>query len=381
MRGRLARGRALLWVALALAVLAAGFAAAYGPSLVRSTVLLAASVDLYDAESLKGALSYEVRVTPESLALQGRSLRAIRYAPVGRSGRAEIALLVHGAHPRGIEEPRFVRFARALASVGIEVHTPELPDLLSFQLSSRVADDIGTCAAGLAKASGQRVGSFGISFGGGLLLLAAGREPGASALDYVVALGAYSDLRRLARHYAGEPIAAPDGRARADQLDPYGSRILATAFAEDVFPPAEAVAARNVLRLHLAEQYREAARLRAQLSPAAQASLRELLGSPSPATRAGLLAAVRRHDAELLQASPAGQLARLRVPVFLVHGREDPIIPSVESEWLARQVPSAALRRVLITSALRHAESLGAPEFAETARLIAFMAAVLRESR
>ena len=165
-----------------------------------------------------------------------------------------------------------------------------------------------------------------------------------------------------------------------DRLDPYGARILATAFASDLFAPQEAEAARHALRLHLAERYRDAAQVRAALSPATQARLTEVLESPSAALRTRLLATVRQHAAALAAASPAGHLRRLRVPVFLLHGRSDPIIPSVESEWLAREVPEPALERVLITPALRHAETQGAPALIEAMRLTAFIAAVLREA-
>ena len=55
-------------------------------------------------------------------------------------------------------------------------------------------------------------------------------------------------------------------------------------------------------------------------------------------------------------------------------------MPSVESEWLVREVPRAALERVLITPALRHAERQGVPDLIESFRLVSFLAAVLRHA-
>lgn len=374
-----ARARALRWIAVGAAAAACVGAAAWGPSVLRAAVLLAASVGLYDTGGLPEVLSHPVRVEPESIALPRGQLRSSKYTPIGVQ-RPPVAMLVHGAHPRGIDEPRLVAFARALAAAGLEVHTPELPELLAFQLTPRLVQDMSACAARLSRTSGRRVGAFGVSFAGGLLLLAGADEPGAGALDYVVALGAYADLRRLARHYAGESIMAPDGRRVDDRLDPYGARILATAYAEDLFARHEAEEARRALRLHLAERYRDSAQVRAGLSPAAQARLDEVLKSPSAALRARLRAIVQQHAAALAAVSPAGRLRPLRVPVFLLHGRADPIIPSVESEWLAREVPEDALERVLITPVLRHAETQGAPALIESVRLAVFIAAVLREA-
>ena len=130
-------------------------AAVWGPSLLRAAVLLAASVGLYDTDGLPEFLSHPVRVDPEAIALPARQLRSLRYAPAGVQ-RPPVAMLVHGAHPRGIDEPRLVAFARSLAAAGLEVHTPELPELLAFQLTPQLAQDMGACAARLARSSGRR---------------------------------------------------------------------------------------------------------------------------------------------------------------------------------------------------------------------------------
>lgn len=86
------------------------------------------------------------------------------------------------------------------------------------------------------------------------------------------------------------------------------------------------------------------------------------------------------HVPDLVAVSPHGRLATLRVPVFLVHGSDDPIIPAFETRALAREVPGAALRRALVTPVLRHAEATGTPGTADAWALVRFVASVLAEA-
>jgi dienelactone hydrolase len=377
----LQRRRRVWRAALATTVVGAvALLIAYGPSLVRAAVVLGASLDMYAGDSVARLVSYEVSVEDGPLALPHRTLRSRRYTPRDRS-LPPVALLLHGVHPRGIDEPRLRQFAEALASVGLQVHTPELPELAAFDAQPRLVGDIASCAAALQRRSrGRKVGAWGISFAGGLLLVAAATPPGDAALSYVVALGAHHDMRRLAHYYAGGALTSRDGLRRVPPPHPYAGRILANAYAADLFSDQDAPIARQAMTLQLAERYRDAAAARERLSEQGRQRLRDVLEGPSPALQALLVQAAERRAAALASLSPAGRLGGLRVPVFLLHGVDDPIVPSTESEWLADEVPAAALERVLLTPALRHAESSAAPDLRDSARLVAFVAAVLRRA-
>lgn len=373
------RFRHLRRAGLGIGALLAAIAAVYAPSTLRAAAVLGAAVDMYDPSGLTTLVSYDVRSDDYGLQLPDRSLRSRRYVPAGVT-RPPVALLLHGVHPRGIDEPRLRAFAHALSSVGIEVHTPELPELVAFRAEPRLIADIAHCAVALQRASGgRRVGAFGISFAGGLLLAAATSPEGSAALDYVVALGAHHDMRRLARYYAGAAVSGPDGARQPPSPHPYGGRILASLYAADLFGD-EAETAREALTLHLTERYRESTQVRAKLSPEAQTRLDAVLVQPSPELQPLLLSAAQRHAPAFADLSPAGHLANLRMPVFLLHGQDDPVVPSTETEWLAREVPERALRGVLITPALRHAEGAGVSAARDAAQLLGFLSAVLREA-
>ena len=54
--------------------------------------------------------------------------------------------------------------------------------------------------------------------------------------------------------------------------------------------------------------------------------------------------------------SPHGRLAGLTVPALLLHGSGDAVIPTTETQWLAKDVPLQALKNVLISPALGHVD-------------------------
>ena len=69
------------------------------------------------------------------------------------------ALLVSGLHPSGIDEPRLVRISRLLASNGITIVTPDIPELSRFDVSPALTDAIEHAAVWLANDSATRAES------------------------------------------------------------------------------------------------------------------------------------------------------------------------------------------------------------------------------
>ena len=82
-------------------------------------------------------------------------------------------VIFHGVHHLGIDEPRLVAFAAAMASCGIRVLTPELPDIKDYRVSEASVTTIGGSVKWFAAATGGPVGVMGLSFSGGLALVAA----------------------------------------------------------------------------------------------------------------------------------------------------------------------------------------------------------------
>jgi pimeloyl-ACP methyl ester carboxylesterase len=103
-----------------------------------------------------------------------------------------------------------------------------------------------------------------------------------------------------------------------------------------------------------------------------------LLDRDVHAIAAPLLAELAKPEALPVTAavSPHGRLHGLTTPTFLLHGAGDVVVPAAETLWLAREVPPAALRDVLVSPAVVHVE-LGAVSRLDELRLVRFLAGVL----
>jgi pimeloyl-ACP methyl ester carboxylesterase len=261
------------------------------------------------------------------------------------------------------------------------VLTPQVAALSDYRLEPAAIATIGAAASSLRRElGGGPVGLKGISFAGGLALVAAADARFASDIAFVVALGAHHDLERVSIFFTTDRIQLPDGRLEQHESEQYGALVLIYADVESFFEKPDQEDAREAIRLWLGEEWDAARTLSQSLSPAAHARLEALFRHERDGVREKLVSEIRLHAAELLKVSPRGKLDALRVPVFLIHGVGDKVIPTSETEWLAREVPARHLRRALITPVLSHADlrtKLGLREYWE---VVTFMREVLVEA-
>jgi dienelactone hydrolase len=289
-------------------------------------------------------------------------------------------VLVHGVHRLGIAEPRLQRFARAVADAGLVVMTPEVSELSDYHVASRSIDTVGAATLALAARLGRKnVGLMGMSFGGGVALLTAADARFADRIAFVVAVGAHDDLARVSRFFATNEIAEADGGTLALHAHEYGATVLVYSHVEDFFPEADVPAARDALRLWLWEKRDDARAIANKLSPASKEKVEKLFAADLAPVRQEILAEIDRHVAEMGAVSPHGHLAGLRAHVYLMHGAGDTVIPASETLWLAKDVPPALLRAVLVSPAIVHVE-LKEPTLLDKWELVHFMGRVIGEA-
>jgi dienelactone hydrolase len=303
-------------------------------------------------------------------------IRARLYIPKDRP-HAPGMVLVHGVHHLGIEEPRLVAFARALSASGIRVLTPELLSLADYQVDRTSIDLIGYSTHALSAQVGQQVGVLGLSFAGGLSLLAAADARFAPYIRVVVSVGAHDDLERVSQFLVTGDIARPDGTTLHMTAHEYGALVLIYSHVGDFFPPADVPAAHEALRLLLWEQVDESRKQAEQLSPGSRRKMELLYRHQVQALVGEIRVAIARHRAEMAPVSPRGNLGALQVPVLLLHGAADNVIPPSELLWLQRDVPPAALKSALISPAISHVSLEGEPSLADKWRLLHFMTQIL----
>jgi pimeloyl-ACP methyl ester carboxylesterase len=307
-------------------------------------------------------------------------VRARLYTPRGVAHPPGM-VLVHGIHHLGIDEPRLMNFARAATSDGFSVLTPEVAALADYHVDGASIATIGESAVWLQDRIGTGpVTIVGVSFAGGLSLLAACDPRYAPHIRSLVLMGAYDSLPRVVRFLATSQAEFPDGRVEPYKAHDYGAAVFVYSHLEQFFSSADLAAAHESLRDWLWEQPAAAEALFPRLSPASRDTLEILINRQIDQLRPKLLATIQEDEAQLEAISPEGKLASLRAPVFLLHGATDDIIPSTETLWLEKDIPRADLREALITPAFSHVDPEKSSVWTDELRLVEFLAGVLREA-
>ncbi len=320
---------------------------------------------------------------------RGGELRARLYRPVGASDRA--MLLVPGVHASGVDEPRLVQFAKDLASVRHTVLTVELTDLTQYRITPRTTDMIEDAAWWL---SGQhelapdgRIGMMGISFAGGLSVIAASRAPLRDRVAFVMSFGGHGDLPRTLRYLCTG--IQPDGSTRP--AHDYGVVIILLSVADEVVPPDQVGPLRNVILTYLEasrldlidknESWNTFQRARAMTGALAEPA-RTLMGYVNDRDVAHLGPILLPHvtkvgDDRML--SPASE-ASPRAPVYLLHGTGDNVIPAIESSLLAQTLRARGVTvHQLATPLITHAEVDKSATASAMWRLVSFWEHLLTE--
>jgi dienelactone hydrolase len=289
-------------------------------------------------------------------------------------------VVVHGLHQLGMEEPRLVNFAKALAETGVEVLTPQVDAIADYRVVPESIDVIGKSTQELGRIAGQQVGVLGLSFAGGLSLMAAADSKYADFICFVAAVGAQDNVQRVEHYLVEGRTEWPDGRPLTTPPHEYGWLILIYSHPEDFFPAADVESARNSLRLLLHEDVDGAKHLSQALSPAGQALMSAIFQHQRDSFRTKLAADLESHSAEAVAVSPHGHLQGLKAKVLLVHGEGDDVIPPSETEWLARDIPNRNLQEVLISRAISHVNLERQPGWRDQLAVVHWIALVLGDA-
>ena len=366
-----------LWIALLLvALVTAGvYRLRYE---LRSYVFLIQFLDPRASGLLVRFVGHAVDTREITLTTTEGPVRARLYTPRGVV-RTPGMVLVHGIHHLGIDEPRLENFARAAASDGFSVLTPEVAAIADYHVDGASIGTIGDSAVLLE----QRLGTgpvtiVGVSFAGGLSLLAACDPRYAPHIRELVLMGAYDSLDRVVRFLATSQAEFPDGHSEPYKAHDYGAAVFVYSHLGDFFPASDLPIAHDALRDWLWEKPDEAQALLPRLSPESRATMQILLARQIDRLRPKLLDAIQSDHARLAANSPEGKLSALRTPVYLLHGATDDIIPSTETLWLEKDIPRADLRAAMITPAFSHVDPDKHAVWADQLPLVEFLAQVLR---
>ena len=287
-------------------------------------------------------------------------------------------IVLHGVHHLGIDEPRLVGFASAMASCDLRVLTPELADIKDYHIDLNSVSTIGESAKWFAGQTGRPAAVMGLSFSGGLALVAAANPAYSPDFKFVFAVGSQDQMAHVANYYLTGEEPQPDGTIEALKPHEYGSLVLEYEHLEDFVPAADEESIRPVLREHLYENKAAEQAAESRLDERQRAEAIALMDSDNPETRQKLAISDQKHAHEMDDLSPHGKLATMKTPVFLLHGQADNIIPAAETQWMETEIPRATLQSALVSPVLSHVNLDGAkPGAGDLWRLVHFFALVL----
>jgi acetyl esterase/lipase len=330
------------------------------------------------ARSLTAPVTVEDLSYPIETPTGSQQVRARLYLPSNHPN-APAMVIFHGVHHLGIEEPRLKAFATAMAGCGLRVLTPELPGIKDYRVSLDSARTIGESVKWFAAQTGGPVGVMGLSFSGGLALVAAEDPQYGPDFKFVFVVGSQDSMERVSRYYMTGRDVRPDGTVEVMKPHEYGPLVIEYEYLEDFVPAADLEPIRAVLRAHLYEDKPGEDQALHALNPAQMREALALMDTSLPSTRAGIVAAIQRNAYKFAALSPEEHLRTLTTPVYLLHGGADNLIPSAETLWMASEMQPKELKAMLVSPALTHVDVDGQqPGVMDRWRLIHFFALVLQ---
>lgn len=335
-----------------------------------------------------------------TIATRSGDVPARFFRPARQTRRTVV--LIPGVHRDGINESRLVGLAEDLAATGFGVLTVAAPDLQRFKITPAVTDVIEDAVRWTSDQpqfrTDGRIGIVGISFSGGLSIVAAGRDSIRDRVAFVMSFGGHGDLSR-AMHYltSGEVLGDLEGAKRSSEVSgadhvgvhpphDYGLAVVLLNLADRVVP-ADQVGplAKGIDGFLLASSLAVTNPEKAIPVFEEMKRYQETLPEPSRTymqyvndRAVDKLGPVLLPVADGLKDHPGMPLLSPEratpplAPVFLLHGVDDNVIPSVETVLLAEHLKGKVRVTGLLSGLITHAEVNRTATTTEAWRLASF---------
>jgi pimeloyl-ACP methyl ester carboxylesterase len=397
------RGARVAIVALIAVVALGGVALPYVDALafvVRAAKLPGAAATFAGWRSENVASTELVEITTRHGAVIGRL-----YRPSGVARRT--VTLVPGVHMDGIDESRLVGMAEDLTKSGYAVLTVAPPDLRRFRITPDNTDIIEDAAVWLVSrgdvAGDGRIGMVGISFSGGLSIVAAGRPALTDKVAFVLSFGGHGELPRVLRYLcsaqaqaqpSAEALAFVTGAEHLTTKPPhdYGVAVVLLGLADQVVPVEQVEPLREGIRIFLAassltlvdmkkaeQEFVHAREYEATLLEPARSLMSYVNNRAVDKLGPILLPVVDRSGGILHPALSPERSPIPKAPVFLLHGSDDTVIPSAETIVLADRLRGRTEVHALLSGLITHAEVDRGAAASEVWRLVDFWRDLMEE--
>jgi len=342
------RGRGLIAL-LTAAVLAVGCS----PARMGEAARLLADIEAGGGPSALKEATPPPERRPVRFETAGRLHSGDLYTPGGGEAALAAMVLVPGVAPAGKDDPRLVMFAATLARARFRVLVPDIENLRALRVRPEDAGAIADASAWLRRESpaGQALGVTAISYAVGPAV-ASLFEGGGGRVDFVIAVGGYYDLTAVVTFFTtGRFRAAPGEPWRHRQPNTYGKWVFLESNLHRLADWRDRALLKAIKEAKVADDGADVSDWAARLGPEGRAVYALLVNTEAERVPA------------LIEALPGALLADFRAldlsrrdlsglggRFFLLHGRDDPIIPETESVKLAAALPAGGAELFLVDS-------------------------------
>ncbi len=297
-----------------------------------------------------------------------RPVRVWRYRPAGRSAHGSL-LLLPGLHYLGPSDPRLDRFSRVLASAGILVFAPFLPDYIELTLRPSVLRDAERALMALRDLRdrpAKKPGVMSISFGSLPALHLASTRAFARELSSLVLFGGYADLEDAMRFCLEGTPDRPH--------DPLNRPVVFMNLVEhlpdlpDDLAPLRAGWSEYIQRTWGRPELKHdglgdaiAREIADTITDPRARSLFARTTGIAPGAMALLDRALERGRGGLRWLDPSERMKSVKIPTYVLHGADDDVIPHTHAQMFARGIARDQLAGVHVTGLYGHTGSSSAP--------------------
>lgn len=256
-------------------------------------------------------------------------------------------VLYHGASPFAEEHPGMLSLGQSMANAGVRVHIPRLPLLKDLEITNENVDWIAhhfNWFRNLDQNKDQIVIPAGISFAGGLLLKAMlhpliAPTPPKSVFTY----GTYFDFHSSIKFLLTGEI-NHNGFSYKIIPNDWGLIVLFHNYLKFIDPGFDSTQMRDVLKLRVQNEVEDSEIALLDLPEIQQNLLRNIFSAKITEEIEKLAEnMINACDQKINELSPANWGNKIKIPVFIMHGTNDTMIPFTESILLSECLENSHL--------------------------------------
>lgn len=246
-------------------------------------------------------------------------------------------VVVHGMSPKGKDDPRILALCSALSQVGFRVLAPEIASIKALKIESIQVDELAEIFQSIAEDAeltpSGKLGVLAPSFSGALSLAAASRPRVCDSIEAICAIGAFTQVDTVMSYLL-----------LAQDADPYGRFIALKKIIPLIYPDDSLIqgaldaAIDDNINTRSMDDLNNA--LNSYLKNIPEQDKQDILRLFQDGNyRESLFSRSKGILSEELAAIDVTQnIKGLKARVFLLHGRDDTVIPCEQSERLCRQL-------------------------------------------